>query len=78
MLRFNQREGGVDAHFGGDAAQVVRGLKRRTLRSSDNEGVEVSLDTGGDRPLHIKRVQQVDVLVDNDHMLEIFVASEGG
>src|SRR5437899_1092698 len=63
------------------AAVAVLGRRRievRAARVTDDQQVAVGLAAGGDGPVHLTVVEDVDVVVDDHHALHVQVRAERG
>src|SRR5262249_51687487 len=74
--------GGVDADLGAgrhDAGRRYREARIERLRASagNDDDVAVALHAGGDRPLDVGRVEDVDVVVHDHHVLQIHHRQRG-
>src|SRR6478672_2600206 len=71
-----ERLGRVEPHLRADA--IARGgVELRPQRVRDHDEILVGLEPRGDGPFHFGRVVDVDVLVDDDHLLDVIVRREG-
>src|SRR5437016_5282767 len=65
-----QRLGGVEAHLGVDAAGTGGRVKLAALRIGDDDEAAVGLKAIRNRPKDPLFVEDVDVVVDDDHVLQ--------
>src|SRR6516162_7672717 len=76
--KISKRFGGVEAHLGVDPAGTGGGVEFAALSVGDDDETAVGLKAVGNRPQDSLFVEDIDVVVDDDHMLEQHVGSEGG
>ena len=66
----------VDAHLGGGRhfamdRQRQRRIERLRTRIGDDHDIAVGLDAGGDRPLDVDGIENVDIVIDDGDVLDI-------
>ena len=69
-------DGGVDAHFRGSRNLAVKRQRQRRIeglraRVGNDQDIAVRLDPSRDRPFHVHRVKDIDVVVDDRHVLDV-------
>src|SRR6185295_1023660 len=75
-------DGGVDAYLGASRHHAGRGdgearVERFRARAGDHDDVFVALDSCRDRPLHVHRVMDVDIVVYHHHVLDVLGGQRG-
>jgi hypothetical protein len=71
-----ERPGGVEPRLGADAV-ARRRIEPGALAFRHDDQIAIGLEARRHGPFDLRRVMNVDVLVDDDHMLDVVVAGEG-
>src|SRR5215470_14954795 len=70
-MSFAYRHGGVDANLCGEHAFFSRWIDAPGSESRHDDEIHVALNAGGDCPLDICRIVNVNVVIDDDGVLDV-------